>query len=67
MPDGSWDWPKQGTADEANPSLADCTQQHVSTWLWLGPQAQTGYEGLLGQTCGSQYSYSMLKKRLQTN
>ena len=67
MPDVSWDWPKQGTADEANRSLADFTQQHVSTCFWLGPRAQNGYEGLLGQTCGSQYSYLMLKRRLQTN
>ena len=62
MPDGGWDWPKQGTADEANLSPAYFTQQHVSTWLWPGPRAQTGYEDLLGQTCGSQYSYLMLKK-----
>ena len=66
MPDGGWDWPKQGTADEANLSPADFTQQHVSTWLWPGPRAQTGYEGLLGQTCGSQNSYLMLKKKAST-
>ena len=65
MPDGSRHWPKQITAYEANLSLAAFTQHHVSTWLWLGARAQAGYDGLFGQTCGSQYSYLMLKKRLQ--